>query len=131
MLVSEDQHRDKVQGAIDWEHRSLKSQPRASLVMVTLTKTAKKRLKFVSVHESHHGWTISLDSSVTCSDSMHDDLPRDGSSIRPACFRLAQELLKGYRTCRCDSLVVSILYVATIGCDIRGDSALARPVPVQ
>lgn len=25
-----------------------------------LTKTAKNRLKLVSVHESHHGWTISL-----------------------------------------------------------------------
>jgi hypothetical protein len=30
-----------------------------------LTKTAKNRLKLVSVHESHQGWTISLDMSIT------------------------------------------------------------------
>ena len=60
MLSPKDQHRDEMQRGVHGQHKFLLISRRPALEASRRTKTAKKRRKLVSTHESTHGWTISL-----------------------------------------------------------------------
>lgn len=92
MLVSKYQGRDEMKRAVNWEHHSLgRSALIGHSIVIQLPKTAKKRRKLVSVHESHQGCTISLISSASI---LRIDL-REFTKVVSRCFSTLSGPVRG------------------------------------
>jgi len=91
-----------------------------------LTKTAKNRLRLVSVHESHHGWTISLIISYGAS------LMTRRTRAQLLCWSILIGLAPGDLSEREYSLLLRPtrqLPSSLVWYDLLDDSALSRPGP--